>query len=94
MYVTIRRYKNAGALAEAMTAKKDEVMKLIKGVPGFVAYYATRDGDSMTTVSVYDDKAGGDESTRIAGEWVRANVTSPPSSPDVSGGEVFFNFSR
>lgn len=93
MYVTIRRYKNAGALAEAMTAKKDEVMQLIKGVPGFVAYYATRDGDTMTSVSIYDGKAGGEESTRRAGEWVRANVSSLPPSPDVSGGEVFINFS-
>ena len=92
MYVTIRRYKNADALAETMTAKKDEVVQLIKGVPGFVAYYATRDGDTMTSVSVYNDKAGGDESTRRAGEWVRANVSSLPSSPDVSGGEVFVNF--
>jgi hypothetical protein len=92
MYATIRRYKNAGPLAEAMTAKKDEVMDLIKGVPGFVAYYATRDGDTMTSVSIYNDKAGGEESTRRAGEWVRASVSSLPSSPDVSGGEVFVNF--
>ena len=92
MYVTIRRYKNAGPLAEAMTAKKNEVMDLIKDVPGFVAYYASRDGDTMTSVSIYNDKAGGEESTRRAGEWVRANVSSPPSSPDVSGGEVFVNF--
>ena len=94
MYATVRRYKNAGALVEAMNAKTGEVKELISGIPGFVGYYATREGDSMTSISIYNDKAGCDESTRRAGEWVRANVKSMPSAPDVSGGEVFLNFSK
>jgi hypothetical protein len=92
MYVVVRRYKNAAALADAMAAHKDDVKSLIGGVQGFVAYYSTRDGDSVTSTSVFKDKAGCDESTRLAGEWVRANVKSPPSAPDVSSGEVFVNF--
>jgi hypothetical protein len=92
MYGTMRRYKNAGALVDAMSSKSAEVKELITGIPGFVAYYATRDGDTMTSISIYDDKAGCDESTRRAGEWVRANVQSMPSAPDVSGGEIFLNF--
>ena len=92
MYVTVRRYKNAGALVDAMNSKNSEVKQLISGIPGFVSYFATRDGDSMTSISVYDNKAGCDESTRRAGEWVRENVKSMPSAPDVSSGEVFLNF--
>ena len=94
MYVTVRRYKNAAALADAMKAKSSEVKELISSIPGFVSYFATRDGDSVTSMSVYNDKAGCDESTRRAGEWVRANVQSMPTAPDVSSGEVFLNFSR
>ena len=92
MYVTVRRYKNAGALIETMKAKTSEVQGLITGIAGFVNYFATRDGDSMTSISIYNDKAGCDESTRRAGEWVRENVKSMPSAPDVSSGEVFINF--
>lgn len=92
MYATLRRYKNAAALAEAMTAKSSEVNDLITGIPGFVSYFATRDGDNMTSVSVFRDKAGCDESTRRAGEWVRANVNPLPSAPEISGGDVFLDF--
>ena len=92
MYATVRRYKNAVALAEAMAAKSNEVKELITEIPGFVSYNATRDGDTVTSISIYSDKAGCDESTRRAREWVQANVKSMPSSPDVSGGEVFINF--
>ncbi len=92
MYATVRRYRNAAALADAMTSRGDEVKKLISGVAGFVSYFATRDGDSMTSVTICNDKAGCDESTRLAGDWVRENVTPLPGAPEISGGEVFLNF--
>ena len=92
MYATVRRYKNAGALADAMSSKTDEVKALISGVAGFVSYYATRDGDTVTSISIYNDKAGGDESTRLAREWVGQNVKGALGAPEVSGGEVFINF--
>jgi len=94
MYATIRRYKNAGALADTMSSKSDEVKKLITGVPGFVNYCATREGDTVTSVSIYNDKAGCEESTRRAGEWVRENVKPVVGAPEVSGGDVFINFSK
>ncbi len=92
MYATIRRYKNAGALAEAMTAHRDEVQKLVGGVSGFVSYYATRDGDEMTSITVCNDKAGCEETSRRAAEWVRDNVQPLPGAPDISGGDVFIDF--
>jgi hypothetical protein len=92
MYATVRRYKNAGALAEAMAANKDEIKELLTGIPGFVSYSATRDGDTVTSISTYNDEAGCNESTRRAREWVQANVKSMPSAPDVSSGEVFVKF--
>jgi hypothetical protein len=94
MYAVIRQFKNARALFDAMSSKKDEVKQVISGVPGFVSYYATRDGDTMTSVSIYNDKAGCDESTRRAREWVAENVKSAVGSPEISGGEVFMNFSK
>ena len=92
MYVTVRRYTNAKALIDAMSSRSGEVNELISGVSGFVSYFGSKDGDTMTSISVYDDKAGCDESTRLAGEWVRANVTPLPGAPEISGGEVFINF--
>ena len=94
MYVTIRRYKNAGALGDAMSSNSGSVKDLISRVPGFVSYYGSRDGDTVTSITVCSDKAGCDETTRLAGEWVKENVKSPISAPEVSGGSVFLNFSK
>jgi hypothetical protein len=68
------------------------VQRVLSSVPGFVSYYSSRDGDSVTSVSVYNDKAGCDESTRRAGEWARENVKPAPLAPEISSGEVFINF--
>ena len=92
MYVTVRRYRNAEGLMEAMRAKSDEVEDVISSIPGFVSYFATRDGDSMTSISVFEDKAGCDESTRQAAQWVRNNVQSMPGAPEISEGEVLLSF--
>ena len=93
MYLVIRRYSNAAALADAMQEREEEVTGLIRGVPGFVAYYATRDGDSVTTVTVCNDQAGTQESTRRAREWVQSNLGgAAPGAPEVTEGETYIAF--
>ena len=95
MYVVVRRYTGASALVDAMTQRQQEVQELLTTVPGFRAYYAARSGDGggVTTVTVCDDKAGTTESTRRAGEWVRANVAGGSiAPPEVTEGETYINF--
>ena len=90
MHVVIRRWTNAAALADAMQQREQEVTDLLRGVPGFVAYYATRDGGSVATVTVCDDRAGTQESTRRAGEWVRQNLPGAGiGAPEITEGETF-----
>ena len=93
MYMVVRTWSNAGALADAMQQRQQEVTDLIKGIPGFVAYYATRAGDTLTTVSVYENQEGTKESTRLAGEWVKKNVSGASiGAPQVAEGETIFQF--
>jgi hypothetical protein len=92
MHVVIRRWSKAAALADALQQREQEVRDLIGGVAGFVAYYATRDGDALTTITVCQDRAGAEESTRRAREWVRQNVAALPAAPEVSEGETFIEF--
>jgi hypothetical protein len=93
MHVVVRRWHNAAALAEALTSRSQEVEELISGVPGFVAYYAVRNGAEVTTITVCNDRAGTQESTRRAGEWVKQNVSeSPPGTPVIIEGETFLQF--
>ena len=94
MYVVVRRYSGASALVDAMVQGAQAVRDLISTVPGFQAYYAVRTGSGgVTTVTVCDDKAGTDESTRRAAAWVGANVAGGAiAPPEVSEGETYLNF--
>jgi hypothetical protein len=93
MHVVVRKYANAAALADAMTQRQQEVSDIIGAIPGFVAYYATRDGSAVTSVSVFQTRAGTQESTRRAGEWVKQNLAGAAiGAPEVTEGESFIRF--
>jgi hypothetical protein len=95
MHAVVRRWGNASALSDAMTSRSQEVEELLRGVPGFVAYYAVRDGDKLTTITVCEDQAGTQESTRRAREWVSQNLPAGSvAAPEVTEGEAFIHFSR
>jgi len=66
MYAVVRSYSGKGAteLFDALGQREEDVRALISGVPGFVSYAAVRNGDGGVTVTVCDDKAGTDESSR------------------------------
>jgi hypothetical protein len=92
MYVTVRRYSSARSLIDTISSRSEEVEGIISGVAGFIAYYGTHEGDTFTSVTVCSEKAGCDESTRLAGQWVKANVNPLPGAPDISGGETLLDF--
>jgi heme-degrading monooxygenase HmoA len=95
MHVTLRWYAGANALADAMSAKAAEVEQILRGVPGFISYYAVRDGDNVTTVTVCQDKTGTDESTRRATAWVKENLKQGAvAAPRISEGDTFISFSK
>jgi hypothetical protein len=94
-YAVVRRYSDSKVLADALAARQDEVHALMSSVQGFVTYYAVRDGDALITVTVCEDKAGTDESTRRAAQWVRENLAEAGiAPPEVTEGEVFINAPR
>lgn len=94
MDVVIRHYKGAGELMEELGRRRADVEQLIRGIPGFVAYYLVRTSDGGFSVSVYDDATGTQESVKQAAEWIRTNLPSlSVSPPEVIQGESLFSFS-
>ncbi len=90
MYAVIRSYTGASELIDEMMAKRDDVERVMMGVPGYRAYYAVHTGDGLTAVSICDDKAGADASTRAAAEWVKENLPGTSlGTPTVAEGDVF-----
>jgi hypothetical protein len=94
MFVIVRSYSGQGAqeLFDLLGQRQEEVKDLIGGVPGFVSYAAFRSGDGGVTVTVCQDKAGTDESSRRAAEWVKENVTTDVSPPAITEGNTVLNF--
>ena len=95
MHAVVRRYSGASALNDLLAQRSRDVEQLLRDVPGFVANYAIRDGDELATVTVCDDQAGTQESSRRAAEWVRQNLTGAAmAAPEITEGEAFIQFSR
>jgi hypothetical protein len=94
MYAVVRSYSGQGAseLFEQLEQKNQEVRDLIGGVPGFVSYTAVRSGQGGVTVTVCQDKAGTDESSRRAAEWVKENVSAMANAPELTEGSTVVQF--
>jgi hypothetical protein len=94
MHVVTRSYSGQGASAlfDALVEREDDVTALISTVPGFTSYAAFRSDGGGQTVTVCQDKAGTDESSRRAAEWVKENVGVTVDSPTVVEGSTVLHF--
>jgi hypothetical protein len=95
MYAVVRTYSGQGAseLFDLLGQREEDVKALISGVPGFVSYAAVRGGDGGVTVTVCEDKAGTDESSRRAAEWVKESVSATVDPPAITEGNTVLRFS-
>ena len=94
MYAVVRRYTGASELADALVQHLEEVRGILTDVPGFKAYHALRAQDgSVVTMTVCEDQAGTQESSRRAAEWVRGNLAGLSlAPPEITEGEAFLSF--
>ena len=91
MHTAIRQYQvDPGSVDEITRGVNEGLLPLIKGVSGFQAYYALdAGGGRIASVSVFEDRAGAEESSRVAADWIRQNMASLfPDPPEVLEGEV------
>ena len=90
MYATVRRYEGVTNPREAGKRVNEGFVPLISQLPGFVAYYwVDAGGGVMVSTSVFQDRAGVEESNRQAADWVRQNMAPLlPNAPQITAGEV------
>jgi len=69
---------------------KDGFLPIVESVPGFVACYVVAAGDGMaSSITICEEKAGVDESTSRAAEWVEEHALDfIESGPAVVTGAV------
>ena len=92
-YAVIRHYKGSAELIDELGRRPGEVEDLIRGVSGFQSYYLVRTDDGGFSVSVFEDRAGAEESVKVARQYIQdtmANLAGEP--PEVTQGEVTISF--
>jgi hypothetical protein len=91
MHVAMRQYQvDPGSVDEIIRGVNEGLLPIIKDVDGYQAYYAVdAGGGRIASVSVFEDRAGAEESTRMAADYIRQNMASLfPNPPEVLQGEV------
>jgi hypothetical protein len=93
MYAVIRAYPGNSDLADALVEREEEVRQLIGGIDGFKAYYLLKLTEGTSTVSVFENREGAEESTRVAAAWVAENLPDLNiAAPYVTAGDVLLEF--
>jgi hypothetical protein len=85
MHAVVRTYSGAGVkqLFELMEQRKADIEAVIRKVPGLVSYTMMRSGDGGVSVTVCKDKAGVEESVKVAREWIQKNASNIHANPPV-----------
>ena len=92
MYVAIRQYGllTNEPVEKVMQGIREGFIPIIKKAPGFLAYYTLDSGGgTLTSVSIFEHRAGAERSNKLAEDWVgRALPSALPTSPEIIVGEV------
>ena len=99
MFTTIRRYESIDQSRKSELVKKvDEgLLPALSELPGFNGYSFIDAGNGvMTSVGFFDTADQADESTRVAGSWLREQKleTVLPTPPKITSGDVVVHKTR
>ena len=99
MHCAIRRYESIdqSRTSELVTKVDETLLPALRELPGFNGYSLIDAGNGvMTSVGFFDTAAQADESTRVAGSWVREQKleTALPNPPKITSGDVVVHNTR
>ncbi|MFS2200679.1 hypothetical protein [Pseudomonas sp. Pseusp3] len=85
MYAVIRTYLGTGAkeLFNLLEERNVDIEATLRTVPGLVSYTLLNTGDGGTSVTVCEDKAGSDASSKVAREWIQKNTSNIRANPPI-----------
>ena len=83
MFISVRRYKvDPANVAEISKRAQEGFVQIMKGSPGFVAYYGVDHGNGdVATVSIFESQEQAEESNNRAAGWVKENLAELIDSP-------------
>jgi len=93
VYAVIRAYTGNPDLAETLAEHEEDIRQVISGINGFKAYYRLKLPEGTSTISVFEDQEGAEESSRAAASWLAENLPDMNiASPYVTAGNVLVRF--
>jgi quinol monooxygenase YgiN len=86
MYAVIRKYHFDPKNSEEITRLVKEVfVHMLRKTPGFASYYWMESSPGEgASLSVFQDRAGADESIRIAANFVEQHLASLLGTPEIT----------
>lgn len=90
MYASIRRYEGSGRVDKITQLVKEDLLPILRKVPGFIAYYGidARYGVAVT-VTIFEDRGAAVKANKLAEKWAEGVLSSNfIKSPEVISGEV------
>ena len=95
MFTVIRHYRGATGLAKELKSRSADVQATIAAVPGFIAYYLIETADGAASVTVCESKAGCDETSTRAANYLREKLPNLKiAPPEVTAGTLEFKFAN
>jgi hypothetical protein len=95
MFATIRKYNGAPTLTDELYKRQEEIKAVLQPVQGFHSYYVVKTVDGAVTMTVCDDRAGAEESNRVAAAWLKDKLpTFATRPPEITAGEVRFHLNK
>ncbi len=89
MYGVIRTYKfDPKANAEINRKVYEIFVPVLRKVPGFVAYHWLNTDEGGASLSLFQDKTGGEASIRAAADFVEQHLASLVGTPEIIQGTV------
>ena len=93
MYAVIRAYAGNFALGDSLAEHEEDVRQVIGGINGFKAYYVLKLAEGTSTISVFENQEGAEESSRAAAAWLAENLPDlNVAAPYVTAGAVLVGF--
>jgi len=93
MHAVVRHYSGQGAhqLFSEIEAQLNGVEEAIRSVLGVVTYTLLRTDSGGISITICQDKAGADESVRVAAEFISKNCSAQANPPVVSEGATILH---
>lgn len=74
MYAGARRVRHVDDIDVVSRKVRDELIPVVRTIPGFVAYYLVDGVHSTYSITICEDKAGLDQAEAMASEWTQNNL--------------------